>query len=222
MILDLLRQLEIFKPDEFEHKRIDVVGTGAVGSYVIWTLSKMGLSNIHIWDYDIVESHNVANQCFMLNHIGKPKIDAVEEMVKNGSGIDISKHFEKVDNSQKFGNIVFLLVDSMTMRKKIWDNLLKQKLPLECVIEARMGSSSGRVYTINPHDPDHIEGWENTLCDDNEAEVSVCGSSISVAPTVTIVSSIAVWQLIKWLKNEKYENEVLICSLPWTIITNNF
>lgn len=222
MSMDLLRQIDLFKPEQFKDKRIDVIGVGATGSYIAWLLSKIGLSNIHIWDNDTIEEHNVPNQCFMLNHIDKSKVIAMKEMVKDGAGIDLVEHNEKVESSQQLGKIVFLLVDSMDMRKTIWNNLLKYKLNIECVIETRMSADSGRVYLIHPYDPDHIRSWEETLCSDDEAEVSSCGASISIAPTASLVASIAVWQLIKWLNKQEVENEVLISCRPWTMISRTF
>jgi len=220
--MDLIRQLEIFKPRNFKQKRIDVIGVGATGSYVVWLLSKIGLTNIHIWDDDIIERHNIPNQCFMLDHINKSKVIAMKEMVKNGTGIDIIEHEEKVIDTQKLGQVVFLLVDSMKTRKVIWENILKYKLNVECMIETRMSSTSGRVYTIKPYNPAHIKKWEGTLCSDKEAEVSACGASISIAPTVSLVASVAVWQLIKWFNEEEIENEILMSSRPWTMISRTF
>jgi len=221
--MNLLRQIDLFKPEKFKNKRIDVIGVGATGSYIVWLLSKIGLTNIHIWDDDTIESHNIPNQCFMLDHIDKSKVDAMKEMVKNGAGIDVFEHNEKVVESQTLGRIVFLLVDSMSMRKTIWENLLKQKINIDWVIETRMSSISGRVYTIKPYDPTHIKCWEETLCDDGEAEVSSCGASISIAPTVSLIASMAVWQLIKLFNNQQeIENEVLISCRPWTMISRTF
>lgn len=220
--MELLRQLDIFQPEKVRTKRIDVIGVGATGSYITWLLSKIGLTNIHIWDDDIVVEHNIPNQCFMLNHVGESKVVSMKEMVKKGTGIDVTEHEAKVVDSQTLGNIVFLLVDSMEMRKTIWENLLKHKLNVECVIETRMSSSSGRVYTFKPYNPTHIKCWEETLCSDGEAEVSSCGSSISIAPTASFVASVAVWQLIKWFNKEEVENEIIMSSRPWTMISRNF
>lgn len=221
-MLDLLRQVDLFKPGKFKDKIIDVIGVGASGSYIVWLLSKVGLSNIRIWDFDTIEGHNISNQCFMLKHIGKSKVEAMKEMVKEGADIEIQGFEKKVEDSQELGHIVFLLVDSMSMRKVIWNNLLKHKLNIECMIETRMSASSGRVYLIHPYDPNHVKNWEETLCDDSEAEVSSCGASISIATTASLVASIAVWQLIKWLKQEEVENELLISGCPWTMITRTF
>lgn len=221
-MMELMRQTEIFKPSKFQKKRLDIIGVGATGSYVVWLLAKIGLANIHIWDDDIIHDHNIPNQCFFLKHEGKTKVEALAEMVKEGSGTKIVLHKEKVDGSRKFGQIVFLLTDTMESRKEIWNTSLKYKLNVECVIETRMGADSGRIYTIHPSKPSHIKQWEATLYDDKEAEVSACGTSISIAPTASLIASIAVWQLIKWFNGQETENEIIISCRPWTIVSRKF
>ena len=220
--MELMRQFEVFLPNKFKNKRIDVIGVGATGSYIVWLLAKIGLSSIHIWDHDVIEDHNIPNQCFLQKHIGQSKVEALAEMVEAGTGANIIQHKEKVESVQKFGQVVFLLTDTMESRKQIWNTSLKFKLNVEWVIETRMGADSGRIYAINPSKPSHIKEWESTLCEDDEAEVSACGASISIASTASLIASTAVWQLIKWFNGEEVENEVIITSRPWTTITRKF
>ena len=146
--MDLLRQIDLFKPEQFKDKRIDVIGVGATGSYITWLLSKIGLSNIHIWDNDTIEEHNVPNQCFMLNHINKSKVIAMKEMVKDGAGADLVEHNEKVESSQQLGKIVFLLVDSMGMRKTIWNNLLLRTVLCFVYMIGSMKVTKNSSYTL--------------------------------------------------------------------------
>ena len=224
--MEFLRQLEVFDPEKYSNKRIEVIGVGAVGSYIVWFLTKVGFTNIHIRDHDYVEKVNLPNQCLLLEHYHErqklPKVMAVADMVKRGSGITLNTNQKEVVGPEKFGEIVFLAVDKMTVRKKIWEESLKYKLPVRCVIEARMGGDQGRVYTINPCKPSHIDNWEKSLCLDEEAEVSLCGSSISIATTAALIADIAVWQLQKWVSGQEVENEVIISTRPWAIISRTF
>ena len=73
--IDTRRHIDVFSPDLFGKRRIDVIGAGATGSRVVLALAKLGLDNIHVWDFDHVEAHNIANQVFGLADIGKLKID---------------------------------------------------------------------------------------------------------------------------------------------------
>lgn len=222
MKMELDRQLEIFHAHKFLKWRIDVIGAGALGSRVVEGLVKIGLTNIHVWDDDVVMAHNIPNQHFLLSQIGMNKVDAVAKNAEDASGAKITPHKEKVEGPKRFGQIVFVMVDSMATRKKIWEDSLKYKLRVKWVIEGRMGASVGRIYAVEPSKPSHIRGYEATLYRDDEATRSACGATSSIAPTVGLVANVAVWQVIKAFNKETVENETIICAKPLTIVTKMF
>jgi len=211
-MIDPLRHLAIFDPDAFGPRRVDVIGVGATGSKVVLELAKLGIVNIHVWDYDKVEEHNVPNQVFGNDHVGMFKVDAISKIVKAQTGIDLVTHNEEVDGTQTFGDIVFLLTDTMKSRKSIFERGIKYKFNVKLMIETRMGKDSGQIYSIIPTKPDHIKNWENSLFsdDDKDTEVSLCGSTITVGSTAGIISGLAVWKVIEWLQHEtgKLENGI--------------
>jgi len=226
-MIDPLRHLSVFSPHAFGSRRVDVIGCGATGSRVVLSLAKLGVENIHVWDFDKVEEHNVPNQAFGLEHVGLLKTDAVAALVKAATGTKIAVHSEKVDGTQQLGEVVFLLTDTMASRKEIWNGALKFKLRTNLLIETRMGVDNGRVYTVNPNKPGHIKAWEETLCDDAETEVSACGASVSVGPTAEVVSGLAVWQLVRWFAMEQggddeLENEIIFSLRPMLTISRKF
>ncbi len=226
-IIDPLRHLSVFSPHAFGKRRIDVIGAGATGSRIVLSLAKLGVENIHVWDFDRVEPHNIANQAFGLGDVGKAKVDALAELVQLTTGTKITVHNEKVDGTQSLGEIVFLLTDTMSSRQEIWDKGLKFKLKTNLLIETRMGADSGRVYSLNPNKPGHIKEWEATLYSDDEAEVSACGASVSVGPTAEVISGLAVWQMIRWFDIEndgedELDNETIFSLRPMMTISRKF
>ncbi len=225
--VDPLRHLSVFSPHKFGNRRVDVIGAGATGSRVVLSLAKLGVENLHVWDFDYVEEHNVANQIFGISDIGRLKVEALAEIVKTQTGAEIQVHAEKVDGSQQLGEVVFLLTDTMESRREIWTGALKFKLHTQLVVETRMGADSGRVYALNPNKPGHIRAWEGTLYEDSEAEVSACGASTSVGATAEIISGLAVWQMIRWFAIEQGEednldNEIIFSLRPMATISRKF
>jgi len=225
--VDPLRHLSVFSPHAFGTKRVDIIGAGATGSRITLSLAKLGVENIHVWDFDKIEEHNIANQIFGNGDINSLKVDAMAAHILAATGTKIHAHNERVDGSQVLGDIVFLLTDTMHSRKEIWDKSLKFKLNSHLLIETRMGADSGRVYTINPNKPGHIKEWEATLYSDDEAEVSACGASVSVGPTAETISGLAVWQMIRWFSLEQggddvLDNEIIFSLRPMTFITRQF
>ncbi|MES3004977.1 MAG: ThiF family adenylyltransferase [Patescibacteria group bacterium] len=228
-----MRHIEVFSPETFGDQRVDVVGVGATGSRIALGLAKLGIPNIHIWDYDKVEAHNVPNQIFGNNHVGMSKVDALMNIIREQTGTEVSVHPEKVDGSQRLGDVVFLLTDTMASRQEIWKTGLKYKTYVKLMIETRMGKNSGRIYTLNPSNPGQVRGWEETLYSDDVAEVSACGTSISVGSTAEVVSGLAVWQLIRWHQGQEelkvgkavvdeVENEIIFSLQPMMVNTSNF
>lgn len=228
--LNTSRHVDVFNAGSFNPKRIDIIGAGAVGSKVAMELAKLGIDGIRVWDFDIVEEHNIPNQLYHMTDVGKLKVDALKTMIKEATTVDIEARAEKYEGQDQLGNVVFLLVDTMSGRKDIWNESIKLHPFIERIFETRMGSSEGRVYSLSPCDATHIKKWEETLYDDEGAEVSACGSTISVGPTASAVASIVVWQFVKWhnsIKDEKFatdtEHEFIFQFKPEIgIYTRNF
>lgn len=227
--IDFKRQLAIFDPSTFSrsNNRVDVIGVGATGSYVVLQLAKLGITDIHVWDADCVEAHNLPNQLYGIDDIGKAKVEALKEIIQSLTGITITCHKEFVTKDTKgLGQVVFLLTDSMSSRKEIYDGCLKYNLNTQLCVETRLAATTGRIYTFNPTDMLDQESWEKTLYTDVVAEKSECGTTIVMGASSSYVASMAVWQMIKWwsFTNEASdiapEFELLIFIAPKFKIVN--
>ena len=49
---------------------INIIGCGALGSWLVLFLLKMGFKNIYVYDFDTIEEHNLPNQAFLEKQIG--------------------------------------------------------------------------------------------------------------------------------------------------------
>jgi hypothetical protein len=226
-MIDPIRHVDIFSPDAFGNTRVDVIGAGATGSKVVETLAKLGVQNIHVWDFDKVEVHNIGNQQYGVNDIGMLKVDALKQLVQAKTGTMIHTHAERVDGSQTLGAVVFVLTDTMASRKEIWERGLKFKQRTKLMIETRMGADNGRIYAINPCKLPEVKGWESTLYDDKVAEASACGSKISVGPTAGVTADMAVWQMIRWFSiqngaDDSLEHELIFMLRPMMMLPRRF
>lgn len=195
------RHNSVFDPTKYGNQRIDVIGAGATGSYVVLQLAKLGCKQIHVWDFDKVEAHNIPNQLFGLKDVGKMKVDALKALVQELASIDITVHPEKFTGKEKFGEVLFVLTDTMSSRKEIWKNT-NGKVGLGLYIETRMGEAEGRIYTMEPQDDP--EKYEKTLYDDAQTPVSACGTQTTVGSTAMVLAGLAVTAMIEWrLKSEQ-------------------
>lgn len=216
------RQGDWFKGNEYD-KEVHVIGVGATGSFVAYQLAKMGVQKLHVWDFDVVEEHNVANQIYNIMDEGKYKVDALAEHIKESVGLDIITHNEKVTSANKneLKGVVFVLTDTMASRKDIF-SALKYNMNVSLVVETRMGIDCGRIYVINPLSVPQIKRYEDTFYDDDVAEVSFCGSSLSIIPTAMNIASYACWAIIKDYKEIEQDNEILIDYVYNNVIASKF
>lgn len=202
--LDMVRHIEVCNSVAFT-KDINIVGAGATGSWVALMLSKLGFENIKVYDFDVVEGHNLPNQCFRHSDIGKNKALAIQDICAD-FGVEIEAYDTKVDKDSNLTGIVIVLTDTMSSRKEIWDSI-KLKHRVDTLIETRMDYNNGRVYTVNPQDIASVRVYEETLYSDEDAEEasgpSACGASQTVVGTSVHIASLVIWRVINIVNAKK-------------------
>jgi molybdopterin/thiamine biosynthesis adenylyltransferase len=206
--LDVGRHMSLFDPYSFQDG-VTVIGAGATGSWLVLQLAKLGITNITVYDFDIVEEHNIPNQLFGIQHIGMPKVDALASIIEEYTGTKIVAKNERFEK-QALTGYVFLMVDSMSARWSIWTDAVKYKTQVKLLVEPRMGLNEGRVYNVNPMDIANHKAYEACWYPDDEAEVSACGTSQSVITTALYVASVCARQLINHVNQVELSNEILI------------
>lgn len=204
--MNYLRSLEVVNPSEMGHAPITVIGAGAIGSRVFAGLVELGFLNITVWDFDVVESHNLPNQLFGTCDIGSPKVEALKTWLTFKTGeVHPSYQFknEKFQPGTQTEGLVFLCVDSLSARKEI---TAMHKDFWGTIVDSRLGSSFGDVYAFKFEDS--VQFYKTLEVDPDLIETSACGGSISVSPSASIIANLAVWQGVKALKGNSPEFHV--------------
>lgn len=206
---DYSRQVNILNPEEFNTK-INIIGAGATGSWVAFSLAKMGLSNLHIYDFDEVGMHNLPNQMFGVRDIDRNKALSIRNIIKLFTGFTVNARNEKVDGSVPLQGIVFVLTDTMKSRKDIYNRAIKNNPSIDLLIETRMDLRGGRIYVVDPKNREQTKMYEQTFYSDDEAEVSACGVSQTVLPSALAITSHAIWKLLNYINGEMVYNETIL------------
>ena len=206
-MLSTIRHDSVFQARDYKDYPIHIVGAGATGSRVFMSLVELGLTNLHVYDYDIVEPHNLANQAYLHRHIGLPKVIALQNLAADKLGVSmwqLPMQFinERIDQRQ-FDGFLFLLTDTMASRRKIMEsqNTGADSMLLH-VFETRMAAAHGNVYHFSPVNKSQRDAWFGSLISDDEGEVSLCGTSISVGATASLIANLAVWEFINFLLDD--------------------
>ena len=213
MITDFTKQVELIEVEKFEIP-IHVVGVGSLGSWVTHFLLKMGFKNITIWDFDTIEEHNLPNQFYREKDIGKSKVDATGQLYLEfftDEEYRIKTNHIKLteQNANALEGIVFMCVDSMAVRKELYEMAVKYgQKNIQMWIEARLSIFGAYMYTITKRNTDVFNEYEKTLYDDEEAEVSVCGVSQTALPSATNTASMMVMQMISWWRGNDVYNKI--------------
>jgi len=205
------KQTVIFNPDTDEQPEIHVIGVGALGSWLTLLLVKLGFTNITVWDGDKVELHNLPNQLYGEESLYMWKVDALKQFILKHypSRIrDMRFRSEMVTprNVDKLKGVVFNCVDSMSARKMIYKLGYKRTDNIELLIEDRLSIHGGYIYTISKD----TEEWnyEATLYDGEEAEVSECGVSQTIATAGFFISSIMADIMMSWLTRQPFMRKI--------------
>jgi len=98
--------------------RIDILGSGGIGSYLIPVLMKQVSSDteVHVWDGDKLEAKNLDRQLFPKRYVGRYKVDAMEKLYKG-----IIPHQQYVISAHTFkdSDMLFACPDNMPARKLV-------------------------------------------------------------------------------------------------------
>lgn len=173
--LNLSAQHKIFAPDSA--RPVTLIGAGSVGSEVARQLTKIGVTDLAVYDDDFVESHNIPMSCYRVKDIGRPKVEALEEVIEEQSGIRIRTVKERFgsEHAPLTGSVV-ACVDSLEARRDIWENV-KFRPDVDILIDTRVVSELVWVFAVHPCDPEDIEYYEHHVSyTSKEAAPPMCGS----------------------------------------------
>lgn len=123
--------------------RVAIAGLGGLGSNVAYSLTRIGVGHLHLIDFDVVDITNLNRQQYFMEHLGMPKTDALESLLKKiNPYLDIQTDCVRVteDNIRElFGewDIVCEAFDDPGAKAMLVNGIL------ECFPEKKLVSASG-------------------------------------------------------------------------------
>lgn len=209
----LVRQAEII-PVEKQDIGITIIGAGAIGSFAALALVKSGFENVRVWDFDKVSIENMSCQGYRKKDIDKTKVSALAEIVQDFTEIQIETREGEWTAGYDENPIVILAVDSMKVRKEIYEAIKAKCFNVKYIIDPRMGAEVAALYTMNPHQ----EGaaYEKTLYTDDNAVQERC-----TAKATNYTANMLAGLVVKTVKNLALEQDYPRIS-HWDIAANSF
>lgn len=204
----LTRQLTLIPMDTLDVP-VTIIGCGAVGSFLALSLAKMGITQIEVFDHDVVSIENMSNQGFRFKDIGKQKAQALAEIVSDYTNVKLvcaDRKFTQADMAGRKG-IVISAVDSMKARQMIWDGLLNEYNMVKWLIDPRMSAEFFTLFCMNPADAKDRVTYAKNLFKDEDAVPTPCTAKSTVY-TATLAAGLVVKTIKNLILNETYPRQI--------------
>lgn len=221
--MDLSKSYEFFQPEK-DGARINIIGCGSVGSTIAVLLARAGVTKITLWDFDKVESKNLANQMFRLADVGRSKVEAVRDIMAeiNPDIITDIKLMGKGWSGQQLSGYVFLCVDNIEIRKQIVERFYDSPF-IKAMFDVRTRLKDAQSYAADWSDAkmkkdflasmnfSHEEAAEET-------PVSACNVTLSVAPTVWVICSLCVSNFMNFWNGEPLRKLIVADAFNFSMV----
>jgi molybdopterin/thiamine biosynthesis adenylyltransferase len=176
-----VRQLDLINPDALAECSAILVGCGAIGSHLGRGLAHMGMPRILLFDADSVAPENLALQGFTIQDLGRPKVEALAEILTEinpdatitgfdrefplpGGVAPLLKHLSS-------RVVVCACVDSMPARTAIYEAWRRIPAETTLLVDGRMAGMTCRVVVAgDPQD----RYYERTIFDPTEVDQTRC------------------------------------------------
>jgi len=193
--------------------RISILGLGGIGSNALYNLVKSVPADYFIFDFDVVEDHNIITQFFRRKDLTRAKVMALKDYFIELESISRIIPFQtKVqdykDPADFINSITITGFDNMAARKFAFENW-KQLENRELFIDGRLRATSYEVYSVIPG---REERYEETLFDDADIPDDPCTFKQTTFFGMLIGARITN-MVTNYLTNKYLEEEV--CSLPF-------
>ena len=169
--------------ENIQKKTVILAGVGGIGSYVGFLLARMKPASMFIYDDDIVEAVNMSGQLYGQSDLGRLKVSALAEMIRNYAGYSsVFAISERFTNESEASDIMICGFDNMAARKLFFNKWLSyvQSKPEEerknCLfIDGRLAAEEFQVLCIKGDDEYNINRYSNEyLFSDAEADETIC------------------------------------------------
>ena len=203
--MEFARQINIYNPEN-SNLDVTIIGAGSTGGFTALNLAKMGIGKIKVIDFDIVEAHNLPNQFYRTQDINKPKVEALKEIIKDFTeleiGIENIEIKEDYDFDINLNSLVILCVDSIEARELIYDKI--KDFPIK-LIDTRFGGEGYSIHVVDLNNENEKLVFEKSL--EGEIKETPCGEKGIIYTILSLASEVCF--LVKSLDLNKPNPTVL-------------
>jgi len=199
------RQQELIPPERLAACPATVIGIGAIGRQVALQLAAIGIGNLQLIDFDIVEESNVASQGYREHDIGQLKVNATAEACRQiNAELSVNEVETRFRRSMSIGDAVFCCVDSIDTRRLIWE---ATKDRTRFFTDGRMNAEVIRVLSAS--DQASREHYPTTLFSAEQAHAGSCTAKSTIY-TANIAAGLMLGRFTQWLRGLPEEPDIML------------
>ncbi len=220
-----LRQRDLVPPDKLANCRALVIGVGAIGRQVALQLAAMGVLDLTLVDFDVVDVVNLAPQGYAPEDLGKTKVETTAQMCRRLNP-DLVVHtaaerfrrsspkalacFRPTLSARQL--VVFCCVDSITARGICWDAV---KDFAGFFADARMSAEVIRILASDR--PATDVHYPTTLFAQDQAFAGACTAKSTIY-TAAVAAGFMLAQCTRWLRGISVDRDLLLNLLASELI----
>ncbi|MEK6248329.1 MAG: ThiF family adenylyltransferase [Planctomycetales bacterium] len=198
-----IRQEELVPQDQLLDLKVTVIGVGAIGRQVALQLASIGVRQLQLIDFDLVEPTNITTQGYQAEDVGKQKTAATKLAVeKICPEMMVEQIQDRFRSRYETGEAIFCCVDSISTRAAIWRSVGNR---CRFFVDGRMLGEVIRVLTVDGHDDDYA----STLFNQSEAHAGRCTAQSTIY-TANIAAGLMLLQFTRWLRRIPTEKDTTL------------
>ena len=220
-MINLNKSLDFFNPVDIK-KTCHIIGIGAGGSHICEQLVRLGITRFTLYDFDTVTDHNIANQMFTQEDVKRNKVDAMKDyMLKINPDAQIKTVIEGWTPGTPLSGYVFLCLDNIEIRQLVVkENYLNNSII--AMFDFRMRLKDAQHYAADwkneKHKLNFLKSMNFTHAEaQQETPVSACGTTLSVIPTLKILTAVGVSNFINFIKEQPLQTMILIDAFDYML-----
>lgn len=206
-MLNLVKSQEYFDPSSI-NETIHIIGCGSVGSTLADHLARYGFKKFCLYDFDLVEEHNVVNQIYTSKHVSMEKVDALAQHLYDiNHDLKIVIYPDGWMNQKPLNGYVFLCVDDIDKRREIVTANMYNPAII-AMFDFRTRLTEGQHYAARWDDLKEKRQFAASMSftseeAQQETEHTACGVEMGIPTTVRLLVDFGVANFIQYLKTGK-------------------
>lgn len=211
--MDLIKSYDFFQP-EMCKGRVHIIGCGSVGSTVAENLARFGIEDMVLYDFDTVEEHNLVNQMFTKEDVGRLKTEALADYVHRINPDCSIKLVNEGWQGHRLAGYIFLCCDGIELRRAIVD-ANKTNTYIKGMFDFRTRLTDAQHYAADWSDEKSVENLYASMDFSHEeaqkeTPMSACRVALSVAPTIRMIVGAGVANFVNFVKGEPLKKMILL------------